>query len=281
MSIKVLTDSSCDLPDEILSRFNIGMVPLRVSFENGETFLDRVELSPAAFMAKMASFKTLPKTSTPDPAMMMDALAKGLTDYDQVLFISLSSALSCTFQTACLGCEMLESDRIRVFDSLTISLGTGIMVIKAAQMAEQGFNLDEIMEQLALIRANSETVFTLDTLDNIVKGGRLKKYEGITGNLLGIKPILKPNDLGQVEVVEKVRGRKKALNHMLDMIGEYAGESISGRMIGVSHASCLAEAQHLAHAIKERYHPREEVIISEIGATIGTYAGEGGILISL
>jgi len=281
MSIKVITDSSCDLPDDVLSRFNIGMVPLRVSFENGETFLDRIELSPTAFMAKMASFKTLPKTSTPDPVMMMAALEKGLTDYDKVLFISLSSALSCTYQTACLGCEMLESDRIKVFDSLTVSLGTGILVIKAAQMAEQGLDLDEIIEHLAVTRANSTTVFTLDTLDNIVKGGRLKRHEGIAGNLLGIKPILKPNDQGLIEVVEKVRGRKKALNRLLDMIGDYAGDTISQRLIGVSHTNCHDEALHVAHTITERFHPREDIIISEIGATIGTYAGEGGILISL
>ncbi|HWP98821.1 MAG TPA: DegV family protein [Syntrophomonadaceae bacterium] len=281
MSIKIITDSSCDLPDELLKKLNIEIVPLKVSFENGETYLERFELNPVLFASKMRSFKTLPKTSTPDPATMITAFTKGLSEAENVLFICLSSMLSGTCQTAYTACYSIGSDRIRVFDSKSVSLGTGILAIKAVQMAEQGFTLNEIFENLSIIRKSSEVIFTLDTLENVVKGGRLKRHEGLLGNLINIKPIMRINEEGLVEIVERTRGRKKATKRLLDMIGEYAGESVKNRLIGISHVNCLTEAEDLAAAIKNRYKPREEIIISEMGSTIGTYAGEGGLAISL
>lgn len=281
MSIKIITDSSCDLPDELLQRFNIEIVPLRVSFENGETYLDRFELNPALFASKMRSSKTLPKTSTPDPATMIAAFTKGLSEAENVLFICLSSMLSGTCQTAYIACYSIGSDRIRVFDSRSVSLGTGILAIKAVQMAKQGLNLNEIYEHLFHIRKSSEVIFTLDTLENIIKGGRLKKHEGLLGNLLNIKPILRINEQGLIEIIEKTRGRKKATKRLLDMVGEYAGESVSNRIIGISHVNCHEDAEDLAMAIKNRYNTRNEIIISEMGSTIGTYAGEGGLAIAL
>lgn len=280
MSVKIITDSSSDLPSDLLKKFNIDMVPLKVSFENGETYLDRLELSPASFVEKMRSFKTLPKTSTPDPAMMIAAFEKGLSEAENVLFICLSSELSGTCQTAHLACYTIGSDRFRVFDSRSVSLGSGILAIKAAQMAEQGLSLDEILEHLSIVRKSSEVIITLDSLENVIRGGRLKKHEGLMGNLLNIKPILRINEQGLIKVIEKARGRKKAVKRLLEMVGECAGDSVSNRIIGISHVNCHAEAENLATSIRLLYKPREEIIISEMGSTIGTYAGEGGLAIS-
>lgn len=280
MAIKVITDTSCDLPDELLRQYHIEMVPLRVSFEDGATYLDRFELSPSEFMKKMRSFKTLPKTAAPDPAVIMKAFEKGLDEAGEVLFISLSSGMSCTCQSAHLACQMLNTDKVQIFDSLSATLGTGIMAVKAARMADRGLSLAEIVQSLTIIRKSRVMLVTLDTLENVVKGGRLKKYEGISGNLLRIKPIMRVNDEGRPEVIEKARGRKRAVGRLLEMIGEYAGKSISDLIMGVSHASCLSEAQGLAVAIKNRYQVKEDIIISDMGATIGTYAGEGGLVVS-
>jgi DegV family protein with EDD domain len=280
MAIKIVTDTSCDLPDSIINELDIQMVPLRVSFEDGETFLDRYELSPELFIDKMRAFNSLPKTASPDPAMLIKAFEKGLAEAGEVLFISLSSPLSSTYQNAHLARNMIGTDRIQILDSLSASLGTGIMVIKAVHLANQGLNMNDLLERLLEIRTNRVMLFTLDTLDNLVRGGRISKYEGFTGDFLNIKPIMKMNDEGLVEVTEKVRGRKRAIRRLLEIVDKFGRGYLADRIIGISHLNCHDEAMAIAHFIKNRYAIGSDIIISNIGATIGTYVGEGGILIT-
>jgi len=173
MGIQIVTDTSCDLPDCQLEQFGIDIIPLKVCFDDRETFLDRVELSPDLFIKKMTSSRNLPKTSTPDPQTFIDFYENGLKKQGQVLFVGLSSGLSATCQTARVACDMLGSEKVVIFDTLTASLGTGIFAIKAALMAEQGMPLETIVDRLTALRKETETIFTLDTLENVVKGGRL------------------------------------------------------------------------------------------------------------
>lgn len=279
MGIRVVTDTSCDLPDEILAQHEIDMIPLKVTFANGETYLDRFELPPELFVQKMASSRTLPKTAAPDPAAFVDHFERGLGEVGEVLFISLSSGLSSTYQTAQLACRMIGSEKVRVFDTLTASLGTGIMAVKAAQMAAAGLSLDTIIKNLEEAVQQAENIFTLDTLENVVKGGRLKRIEGMAGNLLHIKPIFRGNEEGKPEIIEKVRGRSKALYRMVDILGELIGSSLSNRIVGITHVHCLPDAQRLGQLISDRYHPAA-IWISNMSATIGTYAGEGGLMVN-
>jgi DegV family protein with EDD domain len=279
--LKILTDTSCDLPENELKKYNIEMIPLKVTFANGETFLDRFELDPVKFLQKMRMFKTLPKTSAPDPHTFIKYFKKGLRDYDGVLFLSLSSRLSSTYQTAQLACSMLGNDKIKVFDTLTASLGTGIMAIKAAHMSAQGLLLENILDKLTQIRSSREVIFTLDTLENVVKGGRLSRVEGLAGTLLHIKPILRGNEQGVPEVIEKVKGRKKAMQRLVSLLGELAGSSIKDKLIGISHVNCEKDAIQLREDIERCYNPGKRIIIAEMSATIGTYAGEGGLMINI
>ncbi len=281
MSLRIITDTSCDLPDNELKKYNIEMIPLKVTFDNGETFLDRFELEPAEFVKKMRLSPTLPKTSAPDPNTFIEYFEKGLKEAGEVLFVSLSSGLSSTCQTAQLACNMLGSEKVKIFDTLTASLGTGIMAIKAAGMAAQGLGINNIVEQLTRIRASREVIFTLDTLENVVKGGRLSRIEGLTGTLLHIKPILRGNNQGLPEVVEKVKGRKKAMHRLVSMLGEVAGNAVKDQLIGISHVNCEEDAIHLSEEIKDRYNSANQIIISEMSATIGTYTGEGGLMINI
>lgn len=280
MATKIITDTSCDLPDSIVNKYNIDIIPLRVSFEDGEDFLDRYELTPQLFVTKMRASNSLPKTSAPDPAIMIKAFKKGLAEADEVLFISLSSPLSSTYQNAHLAQTMIESDRISIFDSRSASLGTGLMVIEAAQLAGQGLAMEALVKRLIEIRRKRVMLFTLETLENLVKGGRIHKYEGITGDLLNIKPIMTINPEGVPVVTEKVRGRKRALRRLLEMIDEYGTDYLTGRIIGISHMNCWDDARYIADEINHRYPDAGEIIVSDIGAIIGTYVGEGGILIT-
>lgn len=280
MAIKVITDTSCDLPDLIIKKYNVDIIPYRVSFEDGEDYLDRYELTPQIFVSKMRAFYSLPKTAAPDPVVMIKAFQKGLAEAGEIIFISLSSPLSSTYQNAHLAQNILGSDRISIFDSRSASLGTGLMVIEAAKLAGQGLNMETLLERLSEIRSKRVMLFTLETLENLVKGGRIHKYEGITGDFLNIKPIMTIKSEGVPIVTEKVRGRKKALRRLLEMTDEYGAEYLNGRMIGISHMNCGDDAQYMAEEIRSRYPDAGEIVISDIGAIIGTYVGEGGILIT-
>lgn len=129
-------------------------------------------------------------------------------------------------------------------------------------------------------RKNREVLFTLDTLENVVKGGRLSKLQGLAGDVLNIKPILRGNDEGVPVIVEKVRGRGKAIRRLVNMVGEISGSNIRDRLVGVSHVRCPEDAAALAREIEDRYQPKEPIMISEMGATIGVYAGVGGLMIN-
>lgn len=281
MAVRIITDTSCDLPREELDKYGIEMIPLKITFEDGETFLDRVEIDPSLFVEKMTRSKTLPKTSAPDPDTFISSFQKGLGEAGQVLFVSLSSGLSSTYQTAVLAGKMLGSTNICVFDSLTASLGTGIAAIKAARMAMQGLNVYAIIEKLSAERKAREVFFTLDTLDNVVKGGRLSRFQGMAGNILNIKPILRGTADGKPEIMEKVRGRNKAIHRLVDILGDVPGLYAGEKLIGVSHVDCREDAAKLAGEIDARYHPQEPIIISDMSATIGIYAGVGGLMINV
>lgn len=281
MAVRIITDTSCDLPREYLNRYNIEMIPLKITFDDGMTFLDRVEMKPSLFVEKMSRSKILPKTSAPDPETFVSCFNKGLEEAGQVLFVSLSSGLSSTYQTAVLASNLIGSKNIYIFDSLTASLGTGIAAIKAARMASRGSKADSIVEQLTELRKVREVLFTLDTLENLVKGGRLNKLQGMAATILSVKPILRGNLQGMPEIVAKVRGRKHAVQRLVTMLGELARKSINHQIIGVSHVSCPQDALKLAQLIKDMYRPQEEIIIAEMGATIGTYAGIGGLMINV
>lgn len=279
MALRIITDTSCDLPEEELQKYGIEMVPLKVTFDNGENYLDRFELTPKVFVEKMRKSKTLPKTAAPDPHTLIEYFERGLKEAGEVIFVSISSGLSSTYQAACLAKDMLGSNKIKIFDSLTASLGTGIMAVKAAQMGAKGINLENIISKLEEIRREREVIFTLDTLENVVKGGRLSRLEGLAADFLHIKPILRGNEKGVPEIVEKVRGRKRAIKRIVDMAEEIAGRAMSSKIIGVSHVNCLDEANILAEQIKNRFNPLN-VIVSDMSATVGTYAGEGGLMIN-
>jgi len=282
MGIQIITDTSCDLPDRQLEQFEIDIIPLKVSFDNKETFLDRVELPPDIFVKKMTAAKNLPKTSTPDPQTFIDFFENGLNKQGEVLFVGLSSGLSATCQTAQLACNMLGNNQVRVFDTLTGSLGTGIFAIKAALLAREGLAMESIIEHLTAWRVHTETIFTLDTLENVVKGGRLSRIEGLAGTMLNIKPVLRNDHVsGAPFVTDKVRGRKKAIQRLLAMIEEDVGSDASQRWIGISHVDCEEDARRVAHKLEEKYHPVNPIIIAPMSATIGTYAGVGGLMINM
>ncbi|RFU60436.1 DegV family protein [Peribacillus glennii] len=272
--IRIITDSSADLPKNLLEGYNISVVPLRVKIED-EEYLEGIDLTPREFFEKMFSTTELPKTSQPSPAAFAEAFDE-CAENDEVLCLTISSGLSGTFQSACLGKE-LSSRNVTVFDTLAGSLAHGLQIIRAAELAQKGHTMEEIIENLMGYRKNMNILILLDTLENIVKGGRLSKFQGSLAKILNIKVILE-GVKGQVEMLEKIRGKKKFQKRTLEIIRERKTD-FSDTIFGITHTGNEEEAERLKQEIIDLFNPKQ-VIVHYMGATMGTYAGKDGMIVS-
>jgi DegV family protein with EDD domain len=272
--IQLVTDSTCDLPREIIEKYNITVVPLTIHID-GKDYLESKELSPEEFYEKMQRADKLPKTSMPSPAAFAEVFDE-LSEKGPVLCLTISSGLSGTYNSACLGRDYSKGD-VRVIDTLSGSLGLGIQLIEAGELIKQGKGIDEIVDHLKNMAERTKVIILLNTLENIVKGGRLSKFQGSLAKLLDIKVILHGVN-GKVEILEKIRGKKKFLKRSIELIGNLK-EDFSNTIFGITHINNLKDAEFLKSEIIKKYNPKE-VIMNYMGATMGTYAGEEGLIIS-
>lgn len=277
MDIKIITDSSCDLPQDLIDKYDIGVVSLHVTFDNNETFTERVTITPEQFWERMAESRELPKTSRPAPEAFAGAFREALANHASVVFIGLSSALSGTFESAQLAAKSVSGD-IHLIDSLTGSLGLGILAVKAHEFINSGVNAQAVAKKIIDYRDGMTTLFTMDSLENLIKGGRVGRLPGFIGTMLSIRPIGRAGDVGQIDVLEKVRGRARSLQRIVQLVGEM-GSNLQEKIVGISHVNCFQEALGLKKSIEENFHPKN-VIISKVGSTMGTYAGNGGLIVS-
>lgn len=271
MSIRIVTDSSCDLPEDVVQEHGVRVVPLSIRFGDQE-FIDREELSTAEFWARCAQQDELPETAAPAPGQFeqvyRDLIGEGATG---IVVVSLSGALSATIQSAELAARSVGDDvPIRVVDSRSVTLGVGTIVLACARLAAEGGSIDDI-EALARDLASRTRVFgALDTLDNLKKGGRIGNARALLATALAIKPIIEVVD-GQVEQGGKQRTRSKALKFLVDKVAEYEGRI---EQLAVLHADCSDVDQFVEML---RPHHDGEIVVGEIGPVIGTHAGRGTI----
>lgn len=271
MSIRIVTDSSCDLPADAVDAHGIRVVPLSIRFGD-EEFIDREELTPAEFWARCAQQDELPETAAPAPGQFEQAyrelIAEGASG---IVVVSLSSALSATIQSAELAARSVADDiPIRIVDSRSITMGLGTIALACARLAEEGATLEEVAA-LAEDRAARTRVFgALDTLENLKKGGRIGNARALVATALAIKPIIEVRD-GQVEEGGRQRTRSKALKYLVSKVAEFEGQ-ISD--LAVLHADCSDVDQFVEML---RPHHDGEIVIGEIGPVIGAHAGRGTI----
>jgi DegV family protein with EDD domain len=272
--LQVVTDSSCDLPEELLKRNNIRVVPLVVNIDDN-IFREGVDITPEAFYKKMAWSAKLPKTSQPPPPDFADVFRE-LSYLGPVFCITISSKLSGTYQSACLGRELSGMD-VTVFDSLAGSLGHGLQVLRACELARSGCSASEVVAELEKYRKEITILILLNTLENIVKGGRLSKIQGNLAKILGIRVLLH-NLEGEVVLLEKVRGKEKFLDHVLHTIFNLC-PNMTNRDVGITHFNNPSDVEIIKQALYVKSHPRS-LLVNYMGPTMATYAGEGGIIVS-
>ena len=273
--IQIIIDSMIDMPKDILNKYSIMVIPLTIVFGN-EEYKDGVDLTDKQFYEKLSKSKNLPQTSQITPNTFMDVFKKVLNEGKKILCINGSSKASGTFQSAVVAKNSLESDKIEVFDTMALSLGAGIFVYEAAKMVSEKKDLKEIIEHLNTMKMQVDHIFTVDTLEYLKKGGRLNPMKATIATMLNIKPILTVVD-GLVEPLDKVRGKKKVIGKMIELARE-RGKTFDDKVIGISHADCKDMLNLLKEQVIKDLKPKE-IIIADIGCTIGTHAGPGALAI--
>lgn len=273
--IKIITDGSCDLSHEVLNKFNINVVPLGVSFGE-EHYTAGVDIDNKEFYAKMKESKELPKTFCPSPENFCKEYQ---CEEDKIIVIALSSKLSGTYNSASLARELYLSEHkekdIRVIDSMTGSIGAGLLLIKAAKMISEGKDIDEIVEAIENLKEKISFYGTLETLENAIKGGRINPLAGKIIGALNFKAIVQIKD-GVVKPIDKARGESNSIKKVANYITSNI-EDTKDKILCLMHANCPEKAHKLLSII-EKTHKFDEVYISEVGPVMGTYTSEGAVL---
>ncbi|MGV8984542.1 DegV family protein [Clostridium sp.] len=266
--IKIITDSTCDLNSEVIERYNIEVLPLLVNIEN-ETYMDGVDITLQEYLHKMKNSKEFPTTTQVNPHRFHECYKKYLDEGYKIVSIHLSSKMSGTFQSACVAKSMLETDDIITIDSYNVTSGLGILVLKACKLKEEGYDIFQIEEKIKETIPHIKSALAFDSLDNLVKGGRLSKTVGAIGGLLDIKLILGVKN-GEMAVIGKARGRKKAIKTILKKLDE------NGIKSGEISILLQASDKGILESLRTNMIQREmDFIECEVGCVVGTHAGEG------
>lgn len=269
-NIKIFTDSTSDLPKAWVQQYDIGIIPLYVVFGNKQ-LRDGVDITPAELYERVSRGGSLPKTAAPSPADFMAAFEPHVNQGESILYISLSSALSATYQNALIAAGEFPEASIRVVDSLNLSSAIGLLVMKAVFAAREGKSLDEVVKLLEAVRPQVESEFVIDTLEYLYKGGRCSGVQNLLGSLLNIRPVIKVID-GKMTPAYKVRGKKeKATNQMLQNALEKSG-LMDNDLIVVVHSFAEDEALRLQKVLQENTNARE-VALSTAGCVISSHCG--------
>ena len=265
--VRIVTDSTAFLDQEILVKYNIAVVPLYVNFEN-EVIIDG-SISNAEFFAKVRSSTKMPFTSQPSPGDFVKVFEKIIEDGNDIVTIVISSGISGTYESALNAAKMVDMNRIAVIDSKSTAGGLAMLVMEAAEAAAQGKNREEIAAFIEAKKSHVRLFFVPDTLEYLKKGGRIGGAQALIGTLLKIKPVLHLNN-GKVDAFDKVRTMKKALERIIDEMPPSKGVF----PLHLLHAEAPVTVETLKHMVKERF-PQAQITISELSPVIGTHSGPG------
>lgn len=272
--IKIVTDSTMDMTIEQADQLGVVVVPLSVTI-NGETYLDRVEIQPAEFMETMKGLKDLPKSSQPSAGTFLEVYDRLGEDGYEVISIHMTGKMSGTVRSAESAAQMTKT-KVTVVDSEFISIALQFQVREAAEMAKQGKSLEEILGRLDSVRQNSKLYIMIDTLENMVKGGRIGKGKAFIGSLLNIKPIASLEG-AEYNPVAKVRSHSQVVKWLAKQFAEdVKGKTV--KRVGIVHAEALELAVKLKDSIIELT-GYDDISVDYTGPTISTHTGPGTIAI--
>ncbi len=271
--VKIVTDSTSDIPKELIEKHGIQVIPLTIFFGD-EAYKDGIDLTPETFIDKLKSAKDLPTTSQPSPGDFAQLYRELTADGSEVVSLHISSGLSGTYQSAVLGADMLENGTVFPIDTRTATVGLAMLAVAAAKMAEAGETGETISNRIHEMVTKHHLFLAVDTLEFLQKGGRIGRAQGLLGSLLNIKPLLRLVD-GIVTPVEKIRGFNKALQRIVDVaLSEiHEGDKVE---FGVAHIGNPRGVEFMVSRIKEKY-PDSSIMITDGGPVIGAHVGPGTV----
>ena len=271
--VAIVADSSADLPDSVLDRHRIALIPLQVTF--GDTsYRDRVALKPEEFYRKLRTAEALPTTSQPTPGEFIKAFRSGLAEADEVVAILLSGALSGTVQAGQAAVKAAQLEHIEIFDSKSASLGLGLLALRAAELAESGWSAKAIVKELERVRSQSGLFLTVDRYENLLRSGRVSRGKAWLAGMLDVKPILSLDRTGRVVPVNRVRGRDQLVARVLSLLDRALSPRPKALRFGIAHAESPETAERLRTALVAAYQPRDCFVALATGV-LGTHAGPG------
>ncbi|WP_332690174.1 DegV family protein [Halalkalibacter lacteus] len=279
-NIKIVADSTADIPADLVRDLGITVVPLNIIFSDEESYEDGVTLVADQFYKKVQELNIIPSTSQPTPYQFEEVYRSLLQDNEsKIISIHLSSKMSGTYQAASIAKQSMdEEDSIHVVDSKRASYAVGIIVVEIAKLAKDGHSIEQCRARLDELLHDTNVFFMVNTLEYLQKNGRIGKASAVFGSMLKIKPILSLTEEGEVYPFEKVRGQKKAMNRIIEILKEKYG---SGPVhVGISHAVNEPLALEMIAKFKEEFDVQSDVITS-IGAVIGAHVGPGTVSIAM
>ena len=274
MSFKIITDSCCDLTDEMVAQCELSVAQLSVEMD-GRVYSNE-EMTPVELYTHLRNGK-LPRTAAVNPDGWAALIRPALRAGQEVRVLAFSSGLSATYQSAVIAAGELREEfpdrKLVVIDTLCASIGQGLLVYTAAKLREQGKSIDEVAAWVEDHKKNVCHWVTVEDLMHLKRGGRVSAATAVVGTMLSIKPIIRVDDEGKLENLAKARGRKASLNYLLDRMAESFDPELSDTVF-IGHGDCLADAQTLESAIRSRFGVKN-VYINYVGAVIGAHTGPG------
>jgi DegV family protein with EDD domain len=270
-NIQLITDSMTDLPKNLIDQYAIEVIPLTIIFGD-EEYADGEDMTCREFYEKLETSAVLPKTSQVTPDLFQKAFEAALQNGKEVICINASSKASGTHQSALIAKEAVGSEKIQVIDTMSLSMGAGLTVIETAKQIETGATLEEASLFAQSFSKGVDHLFTVDTVKYLQKGGRINPGKALVANILNIKPILTLSN-GLVDPLDKVRGSKKVIGKMIEL-AKSRGSHFSNATVVIAHANVPDRAKIMKQQVNQALVPKE-IIITEIGCTIGTHVGPG------
>jgi len=273
--VGLVTDSSCDLPDQFVKENDVHVIPLKLVFSN-KTYLDKVDITPSEFYEKLAHASGHPHTSQPAVADIKKVYEKVLPLYEKIVSIHLPAALSGTLQNIELTAKSIKENlnKITCLDGKNISGGLGLIVREIAYLIQQKLPFDQILERTKGFIDNTHLAISLPTLKYLVKGGRVSKQKGFIGNLLHLNPIISINSKGELYLAGKTIGSKAARKKTLELIVNKA-KHYKRLKFCVAHAKALAKAEWYVNQLQQTFQITDEIPILEAAPVLGVHAGPG------
>lgn len=279
--IKLIADSTCDLNKEVIEKYNIGIAPLNI-FIDGTTYKDKIDLSADEFFKLLPNLKELPSTSMPSPEEFLQIINKAIEDgYTEILSICMSSGTSGSYQSAELAKSLFYENnpdsniKIHVIDSLSMSHGSGWLILKSAMLIEEGYSFEQLIDFNEKYCIRVKHFLCVDDLNNLIKSGRLTNASAFIGKLLKVKPIMTMRK-GKGAIVAKERGWNKVLKFYVEELSRRIDKEMTNFII-IGYTSDRIIAESLERKIRNETDFTKDIYIMQMGVSVGTHVGLGGL----